>query len=73
MSGKLKKTLGVLLIVAGIALFTFGGAWAPRVLEMAAGLRSGAWLELFVPFLPMTVTVIGGVLLASAPARRNES
>jgi hypothetical protein len=64
----LRNALSALLVLAGLALFAFGSAWAPAALAFLPDSPAGYWLELVVPFLPMLF--IGGGALVFAGFRK---
>lgn len=71
MHPRMRRVLGIALLVAGSGLFVFGGTWSPAVLAWTAQAPAGEWLELFVPFLPMAVIAFGAVVLAGRRPHRD--
>ena len=57
-----KPSIAVALVAAGLWLAAFGNAWAPGAFELLPTSEVGAWLELFVPFLPMLLIGLGAAL-----------
>jgi len=51
------------LIAAGTLLTIFGGVWAPAVPDFVAGSKTGAWIELVLPFGPHVLVACGAALL----------
>lgn len=51
------------LIAAGVILTVFGGSWAPAMLGFLAASKTGAWIELIVPFAPLVLIAFGVALL----------
>lgn len=60
--GPMRRSIAFVLAAAGIALFAFGGAWAPAALELVPDNEAGVWLELLIPFLPMAPIVAAAVV-----------
>lgn len=53
---------GFALIGAGLVLALWGNLWAPWAFRILGGWAIGAWIELFVPFLPMALIGFGAML-----------
>jgi hypothetical protein len=60
----LRVTSAATLILIGFGMFALGHTWAPLALELLPDTPPGYWLELIVPFLPMTFVGLGAWLLA---------
>ena len=60
-----RQLVAVALVVAGLLMVVFGNSWAPLAFELMAGSEIGAWLEHFVPFLPMAIIGSGAALFVS--------
>jgi len=60
---RLLRVAAFSLIAAGALLTIFGGAWAPTVLDFLAGSKTGAWIELVLPFGPLVLVACGAALL----------
>ena len=60
-----KQFVAVALVLTGMFMVVFGNSWAPLAFELMTGSEVGAWLEHFVPFLPMVIIGSGAALLVS--------
>ena len=60
-----KQLVAVALVLVGLFMVVFGNYWAPLAFELMAGSEIGAWLEHFVPFLPMAIIGSGAALFVS--------
>ena len=67
-----KQLVAVALVLTGLFMVVFGNSWAPLAFELMAGSEIGAWLEHFVPFLPMAIIGSGAALLASIHRRNTK-
>ena len=60
-----KQLVAIAMILTGLFMVVFGSVWGSVVFELLAGSEIGAWLEHFVPFLPMAVIGLGAALFVS--------
>ena len=66
-----KPATAAALVAAGLWLAAFGNAWAPGAFALLPASELGAWLELFVPFLPMLPIGLGAALFVGRnPGRK---
>lgn len=65
-----KPAVAAALVAAGLWLAAFGNAWAPGAFGLLPASELGAWLEFFVPFLPMLPIGLGAALFVSGKADR---
>ena len=63
---QLKLLVAVAMVLTGLFMVVLGNSWGPLVFKLLAGSEVGAWLEHFVPFLPMAMIGFGAALLAPA-------
>ena len=57
--------IAVASVAIGLFLAAFGNAWAPLALASLPASALGGWLELIVPFLPMSFIGVGAALFVS--------
>ncbi len=61
----MKQLLAVAMVMTGLLMVIFGSTWGSVVFELLADSEVGAWLEHFVPFLPMAIIGSGAALFVS--------
>ena len=67
-----KPAVAVALVAVGLWLAAFGNAWAPGAFGLLPASELGAWLELFVPFLPMLPIGLGAALFVGVKPNRKQ-
>ena len=60
-----KQIVAVAMVLTGLFMVVFGSVWGSVVFELLARSEVGAWLEHFVPFLPMAIIGFGAALFVS--------